>query len=121
MNDKQVDMLMETAQRVFVDELKKKIDEMERLFATCKDKCSESDIQRIIRFFHSVNGTASTLGLDYLSSVGKEWEVRLRELTEKGHNFDKDNLRDAYMAINAIKKKIDNLGEIHHLHVIPYM
>ncbi|HEY5585770.1 MAG TPA: response regulator [Ruminiclostridium sp.] len=114
MNDKQVDMLMETAQRVFVDDLKKKIEEMERIFTSCKVQCSETDTQRIIRFFHSVNGTASTLGLDYLSTVGKEWEEKLRELTGKGHNLDKDNLRDAYMAINAIKKKIESMGEIHN-------
>ena len=111
MNDKQVDMLMETAQKAFVSELRDKIDEMKDLFATCKDGCSESKTKQILRFFHSINGTASTLGFDYLSSIGKEWESKIKNLTEQGHDLDKDILRDAYMAINTIKKKIGNMSE----------
>ncbi|KUO77014.1 MAG: hypothetical protein APF77_05775 [Clostridia bacterium BRH_c25] len=111
MNDRQVDMLMKAAQKTFVNELGSKIEEMEELFAACKDECSEYDTKRLLRFFHSINGTASTLNLDYISSIGKEWEKNIKDLTDIGLNLDKDTLQDIYMAINTIKKKISNIGE----------
>ncbi len=111
MNDKQMDALIETAQRTFVNELGSKIKEIEELLAACKDECSESDLKRMMRFFHSINGTASTLGLDYISSIGKKWEKVIRELTEHGHNLDKDILRDLYMDISIIKGKVGSISE----------
>lgn len=110
MNDKQVDRLMETAQKVFMDELREKIGEIEELLSNCKDHCTESDARRIERFFHSVNGTASTLGLHYLSSIGREWEMKLKNIAERGDKPDKVVLRDAYEAISVIKKKIGHMS-----------
>jgi chemotaxis protein histidine kinase CheA len=110
MNDKQVDRLLENAQKVFVDELKGKIDEMEELLRNCEDHCTESDARSMERFFHSVNGTASTLGLHYLSSIGREWEVKLKDIAERGDKPDKVVLRDAYEAISIIKKKIGHMS-----------
>lgn len=110
MNDKQVDRLMENAQKVFVDELKEKIDEIEKLLVNCKDQCTVSNVKHIERFFHSVNGTASTLGLHYLSSIGREWETKLKGIAEQGNNPDKAVLQDAYAAVNIIKKKIGHMS-----------
>lgn len=109
MNDRQIEMLMETAQRVFVKELRDKIGEIELLFSDCKDEFSESDTRRVLIFFHSIKGTAATLGLNYLSSIGNEWESRIKDLIERGRNLNRDTFRDVYMAITAIKKKIDKM------------
>lgn len=111
MNDKQVDMLMENAQKIFISELRDKIAEMELLFISCQEECSESDARQIMRFFHSIKGTASTLGLDYLSSIGKEWEAKIRDLAEQGHPLNGIVLKDAYTTVRTIKKKISNMDE----------
>lgn len=72
MNNQQMDVLMQAAQKDFVEELESRIDEVDKLLAFCEDKCSEDDTRNILRFFHSMNGTAATLGLSYLASIGKE-------------------------------------------------
>ncbi|HYE82483.1 MAG TPA: response regulator [Clostridia bacterium] len=111
MNDRQVDMLMETAQKTFINELGYKIAEMEELFSSCKNECSEADTSKVLRFFHSINGTASTIGLDYISSIGKKWETKIRDLIDHGYNLNKNNLQDVHMAINTIKEKISSISE----------
>ncbi len=115
MDDKLVDRLLETAQKVFVDELWKKIDEMEQLFSVIKDKCREADRKQILRFFHSIKGTAATLGLEYMASIGEEWESKIRDLVEQAQPLDETALKDIYMAINKIKKEIENLGNGHNV------
>lgn len=111
MNDKRIDTLIETAKGAFVNELGVKIIEMEELFASCKDECSEADTKRLLRFFHSINGTASTVKLDYISSIGKRWERKIKDLTELGHKLNKATLQEALMAINVIKEEAESINE----------
>lgn len=98
--------LMEDAQKIFIEELKNKIDEIETLIDNRKDGVNEDDTDILIRFFHSVNGTASTLGLYQLSSTGREWESRLMNINEQGQKIDSVVLKDLYIAVKDIKKKI---------------
>lgn len=111
MNDKQIEMLMETAQKAFIDELSLKIREIQELLSSCKDECTESDANKLLRFFHSINGTASTLGLDYISSIGKEWERKIKALIEQGNGLNKEILQEITKVVNTIKKKSDSLSE----------
>lgn len=111
MDDKQIDILLETAQKIFVSELKGKTEQMEQLITMCRGNFSESDTRQILRFFHSINGTASTLGLDYLSSIGKNWEEKIKCLSEQGVTLDKGILQEMYIAIKTIKEKIGGMGD----------
>lgn len=111
MNDNQINMIMEAAQKVFLDELKDNIDEIEKLLDNYKNESTEIEENQILRFFHSINGTGSTLGLFYLSSIGKKWEKILRDIIQQGQSIDKNTLQDIYLDIMDIKKKINYVEE----------
>lgn len=111
MDNRQFDALMQTAQKAFLDELVSKIDEIEKLITSCGGKCSEHDSQNILRFFHSVNGTAATLGLSHLASIGREWEVKIKKLLEKGRGLDVVILKDIHSQITEVKKSIGYMEE----------
>lgn len=111
MNNKQADMLLETAQKIFIEDLKGKIDVLEKIFNSSKNQCLETDAEQIMRFFHSINGTAATLGLNHLSSMGKEWEIKLRDFKERGQTLDINILEDIQIALNTIQKTIVQMEE----------
>lgn len=109
MNDMQADMLLETAQRVFVDDLMIKIDEIEEILSSSKGHCTTADTERIMRFFHSINGTAATLELNHLSSIGKECEIKLKNIIEREQSLNGTVLEDVYVALNNINKIVNNM------------
>lgn len=111
MNKEQADRLVENAQKVFMDELKKRINETRELLINCKGGLTDSEAKHIERFFHSVNGTASTLGLHYLSSIGREWEAKLKNDFKQEINSDKAVLQDLFNAVDSIKRKIEHMDE----------
>lgn len=110
MNNRQIDRLLENAQKLFMDELKGKIDAIQELLKNCKDQCTREEAERLERFFHSVSGTASTLGFHHLSSIGREWEVKLKNILKRGDVPDRAVLRDAHEAVNILKKKAEQMG-----------
>ena len=104
MNNKQLDTLMQAAQKTFINELGNRLEEMDKLLMACEGKCSEHDAQNILRFFHSINGTAHTLGLSQLASIGNEWEKKIQNLIKQGSGLDVDILKDIHSQIDEIKR-----------------
>jgi chemotaxis protein histidine kinase CheA len=84
MNDRQMNTLMENARRTFVSELNGKIAEMNDLLTAWNVECSDDGLNRLLRFFHSINGTASTLGINSVSSIGKKWEKIINDFINHG-------------------------------------
>lgn len=111
MGNRQMDELMKTAQKTFINELCNRIEEMDKLLTSCEDKFSEHDARDILRFFHSVNGTAATLGLSHLASIGKEWEIKLKSLLKEKGCLDIAVIKDLHAEIIKLKQKIGCLEE----------
>lgn len=111
MKNNQIDALMHMAQKTFFDELGDKIKEIDELLTNSETGCSEHDVQKILRFFHSLNGTAATLGLTHLATVGRKWEVKLKELLLKGRSLDRAILNDIHTEIDKIKNRFGDLEE----------
>ncbi|MFW5648927.1 MAG: response regulator [Candidatus Alkaliphilus sp. MAG34] len=118
MKNQQIDELMKTAQKTFIDELSDRIEKMEKLLTSCRDGCSAHDTKEISNFFHIMNGTAATLGLNYLADVGRIWETRLRDIIEQGIDLDTVVLKDIYVEIISIKHRIDYLKEDRKAHIL---
>lgn len=111
MGDTSIDGLIKVAQNTFVDDLKNKAMEMHRLLSSCKGGCSKEDANRIIRFFHSVNGTAFTLGLGSLGAIGRSWEAKIKTVMEKGDELDEPLIKEIHEAIDDIKSQISLMGK----------
>ncbi|HZK57249.1 MAG TPA: response regulator [Clostridia bacterium] len=117
MKNRRIDALMKTAQRTFIDELSARIEEMEKLLTSCGDRCSAHDTKEILNFFHIMNGTAATLGLNYLADIGLRWETKLREITEQETELDTVTLKDICAEIINIKHRLDCLREDKKTHI----
>lgn len=111
MDKRQSDALIRVAQKTFIKELGFRIDEMENLLISCEGKCNERDTQHILRFFHLLNGTAATLGLNNMASIGRRWEHRIKDLLRKGKTLDLVTLKDIHLQIIEIKEKVGFLLE----------
>ncbi len=106
MEKKQIDALMQTVKKAFYDDLCLKIEEIERLLILCGTECGFEDAQTILKFFHAINGTASTLGIEYLASIGRKWELELKAILELESNLDSDIIKGIQEQIYGIKERI---------------
>lgn len=106
MNDRQMNALMEKAKRTFVSELGGKITEMNDLLNAWDDECTADGLDKLLRFFHSINGTASTLGFNDISSIGKKWEKTISDIIKYGQNPEAAVLRRLSNDIDIIKEKL---------------
>lgn len=111
MNNRQVNALVEAARKTFLVELKSKIEKIKELFETNKGEWSRSDVEDLLRFFHSLNGTAATIGLEHISQIGKIWEYKIRDMMDKGCILDEEILKAALEVINDIKKQVKYLDK----------
>ena len=109
--NRELDALIQASKQVFTDELCFKIREIYKILDGCDGQCSTEDAQDLLRFFHSMNGTASTLELDSLASIGRRWEVRLKEKLNKHEVVEKEMIKEIYKEIYNIKELIGCAGD----------
>ncbi len=77
--------LLARSRQSFLEELQPKLDKITSLVSAPGDGLSSDAIQEILRLFHSLHGTASTLGLERLAELGKEGEILVKDfLAEVG-------------------------------------
>lgn len=108
-NNIQTEKLMAAAQKIFINELKNKINRMKSLLNNGNKDFSEAEIKELTLFFHSINGTASTLELHSLSDIGSEWEEKLKRMGEDAS--DSFTVNDVYNVIDKIEKLSDSFDE----------
>ncbi|MFA5535961.1 MAG: response regulator [Bacillota bacterium] len=106
MEKKQIDALMQTVKKAFYEDLCFKIEEIERMLILCGTECGLEDAQTILKFFHTINGTASTLGIDHLSIIGRRWELELKKILELKPNLDLATIKDIQEELSGIKEKL---------------
>lgn len=103
-SDASYDSIMEKARKVFIDELKEKI---KRINIYLQNDIKENTMTEMRIFFHSINGTASTLGLLHLASIGKENEQRLKSLAASGRLLDKDDIDYAAKSVRMVEQELE--------------
>ncbi len=108
MKNDQINRVMESAREVYITELDVRTSELESFINACGE-FTEADINRLERFFHSMSGTAATLGLDYLSSIGREWENKLRTRNGPVTIGDSTIVDCMLSAVKDIKRNISDM------------
>src|SRR5690554_5739411 len=61
--------------------------------------------------------TVEKLGLYYLSSVGREWETKLKDIIGDGQKTDSIVLKDFYIVLDNIKKKVSRIDAKNHISI----
>lgn len=86
MNSKneQFQALLDSARQFFVGELHRKIEILSKSVENT-DSLSAEDTQEMLRTFHSIYGTASTLGLEHLAELGKRGEIQVKDFLTLDH------------------------------------
>jgi len=105
-HSEELDVLIQASKKVFIDELCLKIEEIDKMLIACGARCSTEDIRELLRFFHSMNGTAATLELDSLASIGRRWEIRLKEKINEHEFIEEDMIKKIHKEIYNIKDQI---------------
>jgi two-component system cell cycle response regulator len=108
MDNNSVDKLMKTAQEAFIEDFVGKVYEVEQQLFSGEQELDEVDIHEVLGFFHSLNGTASTLGFTHLATIGKQWEVRLKELYAQGDCLDPVTTKELQAATAEVKSLIES-------------
>lgn len=70
--------LLDRTRHFFAGELHRKLEDISR-FVENTETLSTEETQEILRAFHSIYGTASTLGLEHLAEVGKRGEILVKD------------------------------------------
>ena len=70
--------LLDRIRHFFVGELHRKLESLAKYVENTETLSSEGT-QEILRAFHSIYGTASTLGLEHLAEVGKRGEILVKD------------------------------------------
>ena len=109
MKNERVGQLLETAQRTFVCDIRDKMDEIYGLLDSRRDIWSRSDVKRLLKFFHSISGTASTLGFSDLALIGEKWEEKLENVIDRDGQFDKMLLNEVKAVVKDLDQKVYNL------------
>ena len=106
--------LLDRSQQLYLADLQPKINKMIGLVNTPDDKLSSEMIEEILRLFHSLNGTASTLGLAQLAELGKEGEVLVKDFLagdqEKTYQF----AGEIITALHKIRHQLRNTRPDSH-------
>ena len=77
--------LLNRSQQFFLEDLLPKIEKIISWVNMPANKLSSEMFEDILRLFHSLNGTASTLGLARLSELGKEGETLVKDFMTGDH------------------------------------
>lgn len=105
MKDSTIYKLIKSARKTFIFELESKINDMDALLTRCEIVgCTENEALKLLRFFHSVNGTASTLGMERLSSLAGRFEALLKERIERGESLERPFLEFMHSEIIRMRK-----------------
>lgn len=105
MKDSTIRKLIKSARKTFIIELENKINDMDALLTRCETVgCTENEALKLLRFFHSVNGTASTLGMERLSSLAGRFEALLKEQMERGESLERPFLEFMHSEIIRMRK-----------------
>lgn len=105
-NNDKYNILINNAKVVFVDELTKKLDELIKILNKDSTEFTYVKIKEASRFFHSLNGTAGTLGFNELAEIGKITEENLKLFTEKRESIDKVIKGDIEKSIYRVKNQM---------------
>lgn len=105
-HSKELDALIQASKKVFIEELCLKIEKIDKMLVACGGHCSIEDTRELLRFFHSINGTASTLELDSLASIGRRWEIRLKEKINNHEFVEEHMIKEVHKEIYNIKNQI---------------
>ncbi len=110
MDDIPIDDFVKSAQSMFIKDLENKITRIYGLLIENEQGCGEGDAREILRFFHTINGTAHTLGLEPLGRIGDTWEARVEQgLREKG-GLDRRLLGELYEVVMDIEQRISTIS-----------
>ena len=112
--NKRFDELMSYARKIFADELIDKIERMNKLLLKGSDELTSSDYKEIINFFHTIGGTASTLGIERLARIGKEHETEIRERVASGSKIIQVEIEELLRSLEAIKGELDFIEPSHN-------
>ncbi|HHW23771.1 MAG TPA: response regulator [Clostridiaceae bacterium] len=100
-DDKQTERLMTAAQKVFFTELREKVRKMKSLLSQ-NGLLGKAETGELRRFFHSIKGTASTLGLGSIYGIGDKWEEELDRTGDDG--LDSSAVSDIFAVLEEIEK-----------------
>lgn len=109
-----LDELMANAREAFVYELKDMVNRINSLVMDCPYSLMQSDIREILIFFHKISGTASTLGMERLSSLGRENEMRLKELISSGREIDSTVRQNITESIEMIERELNLINIVYN-------
>lgn len=106
-----LDTLVRESQQIFLMELWDKVTEIEKLLKAYDEINKKDKAQELLRFFHSMNGTASTIGLQEFASIGRKWEAKLKKTLEQDRTLDDNVIKDIYSEVLKIKDKLNGLDD----------
>ena len=106
-----LDTLVRESQQIFLMELWDKVAEIEKLLKVYDETNKKDKVQELLRFFHSMNGTASTIGLQEFASIGRKWEAKLKKTLEQDRTLDDNVIKDIYSEVLKIKDKLNGLDD----------
>jgi len=100
--------LLDRSQQFYIADLESNIHKMIGLLNTPVDNLSSDMIREILRLFHSLKGTASTLGLAHLAELGKEGEFRVQAFLVSGQESTYQLTEEIIGALNKIRHLLSN-------------
>lgn len=99
--------LIAHARSEFIIELKSRIREIDKLLIEHQDFLPLESVPEILRFFHSISGTASTLGFDRLAGIGRKNETIIKTITGSANNLGAGTIRGIIDALETLKLELN--------------
>ena len=113
LKDDQINKIIESAQKVFINDLKKRVSKISTIVFNSSNKISPEDVYEIRKFFHTIAGTASTLGFNYLANLGKKGESKFEILAENEPVTDADTIKFLLKCISDVIRELNDMEPVN--------
>lgn len=108
-NDERFDELIKNARAIFIEELEKRTIAVTEILGDISNDERYEKLGEVLIYFHRLSGTSSTLGLERLSTIGRDNENQIRKVINSGKEMDNgliENIRQAVEDINRVLETI---------------